>query len=329
MSLQLHSSFSVEEILQKKDLLHNRKDFAFCSFPSDGQARQIHFFSDEQVKGPNAWFTVSPFSLSEKKGFIEMSEEQHAAIVDNALNHFRSTDLKKVVISRLKKIKLSKSISEWLMVYESLCKAYSNAAVYWLQYKNEMWIGASPELLLRKRNNSFQTVSLAGTQVYKGSIALEKLEWGEKEKTEQQLVTDYIYSTLRQIGATAIRLVGPYTSPAGKLAHLKTEVSFDYAGEMEVLLNALHPTPAVCGLPLDLAKQFIQTHEPHSRSLYTGYLGMLHGNGDVDFYVNLRCMSIIHDEVTLFAGGGVVEGSVAEKEWEETEKKMEVMLNYL
>ena len=105
---------------------------------------------------------------------------------------------------------------------------------------------------------------------------------------------------------------GPYTARAGQLVHLKTDFYFllkntDHIGD---LLQELHPTPAVCGLPKEEAFRFIPDNEGYDRSYYSGFTGWLDTEGHTDIYVNLRCMEI-------------------ESEWTETGDKMNTMRSIL
>jgi isochorismate synthase len=95
------------------------------------------------------------------------------------------------------------------------------------------------------------------------------------------------------------------------------------------LLQALHPTPAVSGLPKEEAFRFIEENEGYDRLYYSGFLGMLDAERETGIYVNLRCMHIAHDSLTLFAGGGLLASSSLEDEWEETEYKLKTMLDIL
>ena len=124
---------------------------------------------------------------------------------------------------------------------------------------------------------------------------------------------------------------GPYSARAGELAHLKSDFRFTLPDNQKLgdLINLLHPTPAVCGLPKEDAYQFILQHEGYDRSYYSGFIGWISPSGHTDLYVNLRCMNIHADTYTLFAGGGLLASSKLEEEWNETEDKMNTMRNIL
>ena len=181
--------------------------------------------------------------------------------------------------------------------------------------------------MLSKKGGTWHTVAIAGTQPFYSAISLEDHAWKDKEIREQAIVTEYITRVLQQAGAANVIASAPYNLNAGSLVHIKTDISFEFDGDTNHILQALHPTPAVCGFPLKESLDFIRSHEPHSRQLYAGYFGIAQDNGDADYFVNLRCMRIQTDHLTLYAGGGIVPGSDPEKEWEETERKMDVMLS--
>ena len=91
------------------------------------------------------------------------------------------------------------------------------------------------------------------------------------------------------------------------------------------LLKVLHPTPAVCGLPKEEAYRFILQNEGYDRRYYSGFIGWLDPEGRTDIYVNLRCMHIKDEQLTLYAGGGLLASSELNDEWLETEKKLQTI----
>ncbi len=91
----------------------------------------------------------------------------------------------------------------------------------------------------------------------------------------------------------------------------------------------MHPTPAVCGIPLDSAKQFIKQTEGYDRKYYTGFLGPCNVNGKTNLFVNLRCAELFANNINLYIGGGITKDSIPEKEWEETELKSKTLLSVL
>lgn len=209
-----------------------------------------------------------------------------------------------------------------------MLKNYKNAMVYlWFHPKVGCWMGASPERLIHIHKKEFKTMSLAGTQSFKNTT---KVTWKTKEQEEQQFVTDYILETIKS-AIQHVKISAPYTVKAGSLLHIRTDVSGELKSKKALgkLIDALHPTPAVCGLPKNIATDFILENECYDRSFYTGYLGELNVNNETNLFVNLRCMEIEKKRISFYIGGGITKDSLAENEWNETVFKAEVMKRIL
>jgi isochorismate synthase len=115
------------------------------------------------------------------------------------------------------------------------------------------------------------------------------------------------------------------------MVHLKTTYTIQSDSvkkRMGQFMMALHPTPALCGLPKNEAFRLIKEEEGFSRQLYGGFLGPVSGN-DFQFFVNIRCMKMSREETFLYLGGGLTRESVEEKEWEETRLKARTLLRAL
>lgn len=268
------------------------------------------------------------FKYSDQFVADSSSKETHLKLVENALLRIHKNQLKKVVVSRKEAVQLSDV--HLVEIYQKLLAKYPNAFVYvWYHPKVGLWLGATPETLLHISDTSFETMSLAGTQVYNGT---KNVLWKNKEIEEQLLVTAFIESQLSSI-ATNVKINKTETVRAGNLLHLKTTISGTLINKKAYLKNcisALHPTPAVCGLPRDQAKDFILENEYYQRTFYTGFLGELHlQNKNTSLFVNLRCMEIENEVAQIYIGGGITKDSNPEKEWEETVSKSNVMKSVL
>lgn len=261
-----------------------------------------------------------------------ISKSAHIDLVEKGVAAIKKAHFKKVVLSRKEKVTLTEL--DIVDTYNKLLQTYPNAFVYvWFHPKVGLWLGATPETLLKLEGNCFATMALAGTQVYKKNNAPT---WSQKEIEEQKFVTDYIVNKLSDFSKD-LQVSETETVKAGSLLHLRTEIK----GELDILkenglfslITLLHPTPAVCGLPKEVAKQFILKNENYNRSYYTGFLGELnmgevHQN-DSHLFVNLRCMEIKNTEASIYVGGGITKESDSEKEWEETVAKSNIMLKVL
>jgi isochorismate synthase len=253
------------------------------------------------------------------------SKETHAQLIHLALQRIESRELEKVVISCIKHAPRSAQTLD--AIFHKLTAHYPTAMVYALHHPDYgTWMGATPELLLHKAGNRFHTVSLAGTQAYSDT---HEIQWNEKLRREQSLVTDFIVQTIEQCGGVDITMHGPYTAQAGPLAHLKTNIHFTGSTAADQYIKQLQPTPAVCGLPREPALDFLNTHSTAQRRLYAGRIGLRYPSGDEIHFVNLRCMQVFEDHFELHVGGGIVTGSIAEEEWHETEIKANVLRNLL
>jgi isochorismate synthase len=194
-------------------------------------------------------------------------------------------------------------------------------------------LGATPEQLLKANKDEIKTVALAGTQVFDGT---ENVVWETKEKEEQQFVTDFITNNLKDY-ASEVSVSAPYTAKAGNILHIKTDITAKLKDKKDLknVIQTLHPTPAVCGLPKEATKSFIITNEGYNRDYYSGFLGEL--NIDLatfraeqsDLFVNLRCMKIVGNFAELFIGCGITSESNPEKEFLETVNKSMTMKKVL
>ncbi|MEQ8927904.1 MAG: chorismate-binding protein [Fulvivirga sp.] len=262
------------------------------------------------------------------------SSENYKSLVEESVNEIKAGNLTKVVPSRLRKIKFKGNFNHG-QYFHQLVSSYPSAFIS-LTYTHEsgIWIGATPELLIQTAGDTFKTVSLAGTQPFNEYQPLADTAWTQKEIEEQALVSRYIINCFKKIRLREFDEHGPKTIKAGNLIHLKTEfmvnmkeTNFPELGT--TMLKLLHPTSAVCGMPLKPATEFLLAKEGYDRELYTGHLGPVNMNGHTAQYVNLRCFKIEEDHFTFFAGAGVTEDSNPEKEWLETELKMNTLLNVI
>lgn len=266
--------------------------------------------------------SISKKSSSLKIVFNSKNEKEYEILVSKTVAHINDTIIDKIVVSRKEILQVEST--DIISIFEKMLNSYKNAFVYcWYHPKVGLWMGASPERFLNIENNQFKTMALAGTQEFKGSL---DVNWGAKEKEEQQFVTDFILNSIYTI-FDDIEVSEPYTIQAGNLLHLRTDISSPKvsSNSIEKLVKELHPTPAVCGLPKQEAKDFILKNEDYSRSYYTGFLGELNINENTNFYVNLRCMEIENNTISIYVGGGITSQSDSKKEWDETVSKSNVM----
>jgi isochorismate synthase len=195
--------------------------------------------------------------------------------------------------------------------------------------RSGLWLTATPEVLLEGDGAHWRTIALAGTMRLDDSDRDgegENVRWAAKEIQEQRYVATYITECLEQFTGDFCE-EGPRTVRAANLVHLRSDFTFTLFNNARAgdLLQALHPTPAVCGLPKREALRFILGNEHTPRQYYSGFMGPLSMDGHTHIFVSLRCMQMTSQHYLLYAGGGLLKDSVEEQEWQETEAKLETM----
>jgi len=259
--------------------------------------------------------------------FSTTSKEEFEASVTKALEAIQSGAFQKVVLSKTQLIEKPVNFSE-AAFFQKLCQQYPHAFVYFISIDtNCCWMGASPEPLLTSNSKSMQTVSLAGTQQATDK-AIENYQWSEKELEEQEIVTKFIEQTLLDNGINNYQKSKTENYKAANLIHLKSCFEFPISNSkplLSSLISALHPTPSVGGLPRTEAIDFITHTEKHNRAFYTGFLGTVQQNQNIQLYVNLRCMQLLPTSILLYSGAGITNASKPENEWIETENKLQTL----
>lgn len=252
-------------------------------------------------------------SLVEKGDFIRK--------VNEAIHLINNQQFKKIVLSRTKLISPPAHFNV-LAFFDRLNREYPNTCNSLLFHENSYWIGASPELFLDIQHRKITLMSLAGTVKQK-----QEHLFSRKEQEEQEYVTHYIIDTLIPFCEPgSIHVSENKTLNAGPITHLLNEITGTLLPNINQshLLHALHPTPAVGGIPKEVAVRCINQLEPY-RDLYSGYLGTISPDA-CRLFVNLRCMQVFKDAIVFYAGCGITAQSNPEAEWEETELKMNTLL---
>lgn len=345
-----------------RQVVENAKSYALFRLPFSDvihaviqDSEDIESETDISKLGNSRRFVMAPFIISEQHPLILLRPEKTLSIkqdmtlgsTDNDIsiscNSGLSTDkekerycenfsvfhdalndclYKKLVLSRCLTIPFCNN--QLPECFAKACIAYPRMFVYICHTKKTgIWFGCTPEILLSGKQSQMTTVALAGTRDYNPEI---DEEWDEKNKEEQRIVTEYIRKRIDPLVSSVIESE-PFTSMAGNLCHIKTEFHFTPKQDVTLgnMISALHPTPAVCGMPQNIAKEFIIANESCDRKYYSGFVGLIDPDGETNLYVNLRCAEISDKCATLYAGSGLLKSSDAETEWNETEKKMKTI----
>ncbi|MFK7059185.1 chorismate-binding protein [Flavobacterium oreochromis] len=321
-------------IFQENDHIYFTEDFveeAFVFAPFSG-VPIIFPLEKSEIKYNSVYFDHQIQELDANILEDQVQKQRFMELVQNGIQTIDAGVFHKVVLSRTEEVQIDDF--NLFETFENILFKYPSALCYaWYHPKIGLWMGATPEKLFSIKKNEFQTMALAGTQVFKNEQY--NVVWGDKEKKEQQFVTDFIKNELETI-VDDLHVSEAYTSKAGNLFHLRTDIKgFINTTVLKQLINVLHPTPAVCGAPKNLAKAFIEKSEGYDREFYTGFFGELNfdfstNEKSTDLYVNLRCMKVSEKKINLFMGCGVTIGSNPELEWYETlnkSKTMRVIIN--
>lgn len=275
---------------------------------------------------------------------MEEHREEYAADFADFHAQLLADKFRKIVLSRCATVQTAACVDPQQLFLQA-CQLYPRMFIALVSLPDgSCWLTATPEILLEGVGEQWRTIALAGTMQLQGdALSFDALpseegkgtvdiRWSTKNIQEQRYVATYIAECLEQFGIE-YREEGPRTVRAANLVHLRSDFTFTlfYHARIGDLLEALHPTPAVCGLPKHETFQFIVQNEQTPRQYYSGFMGPLllpdSGEGEVSthLYVSLRCMQMRQKEYRLYAGGGLLKDSQLEQEWQETEAKMKTM----
>ena len=235
----------------------------------------------------------------------------------------------KIVAAGHSRIELSAAL-ETSAVLRRLSRGLRASTRFAFCRRHSTFLGATPERLITRRGRSIATEALAGS-IAAGGEGAERLLHSGKDLVEHQLVVDQI---VRRLEPLCDRLeVGsrPRVRELRDVLHLLTPIAGDLRASRHVLelVEELHPTPAVGGVPSDTALRWIRDHEPSGRGWYAAPVGWFDAAGDGDFAVALRSCVLRGREAFLYAGAGIVRDSDPDLEYTETELKKQALLTAL
>jgi isochorismate synthase len=195
-------------------------------------------------------------------------------------------------------------------------------------------VGASPELLVSRHDDVVRSEPMAGTTrrspdpTVDAALAAELLA-SHKDRIEHQITIDMAHDTLLPWCSYLDAEAEPHVVGVANVHHLATAVEGRLSRPLPSVLelvHALHPTPAVCGDPREVASQLIAKYERLDRGCYAAPVGWVDAQGNGEFAVGVRSAEILGAEARLFAGVGVVADSDPEAELAETRVKLQAML---
>jgi menaquinone-specific isochorismate synthase len=254
--------------------------------------------------------------------------EQWIAAVESVLVDVASGDAEKVVLARQLAYDAPENLDPFLLM-RRLRDVHRSTFRFVIQVSDRCaFLGASPELLYRRRDRFIESEAVAGTRPRGSSVTsdrrlAEELLTSDKEHREHQLVVEHVASSLVSLCHTFAAAPTPSVQRLTNVQHLRTSFRgtlSDGVSDLDIL-DALHPTPATCGWPLAAAHERIAALEPFARGLYAGPISWM-GPDATECAVALRCGRVDDNRLTLYAGAGLVAGSDPHAEWDETENKL-------
>jgi salicylate biosynthesis isochorismate synthase len=300
-----------------------------------------HYFRD--ARRGSAWsaLQVRPLPMGQPvRGVVEFTNggpEPYVERVERALDGIRVGRLQKVVLARAAHVTARFAIDPvaWLV---ALRERFPGCTLFAVGEGDGVFLGASPELLVRVKGRQVETAALAGTAPRGASQSADRalgeaLCDSRKNTDEHAIVVRYLESVL------AASCDGVTVDPEPKLLrtrtvqHLCTGLRALRRAETPVslldLVSSLHPTPAVGGAPRDAALSWLAENEALARGWFAGPIGFLQSDGDGEFAVALRSALVRGRGATAWAGAGIVARSVPKAEFTETELKLRTVLGPL
>jgi menaquinone-specific isochorismate synthase len=276
----------------------------------------------------------APRSVSARRTTTERASWEHA--VQESLEAIREGRVSKAVLARILDVDLDEAIDA-VDVVSHLWDSNRGSHVFMFEPEpRSALVGAAPETVATLRDGVFHATAVAGS-IRRGSTPREQAELAtrllasEKDRVEQRITLDDMIARLETVGHQVRADPQPHVLTLARIQHLETEIRASVPAEVGVLdlLRLLHPTPAVCGLPRDTAMALLAEEEPFDRGWYSGPVGWFDAEGNGVFAPALRSAVSAGRGWRLFAGAGIVEGSVPALEWDETAIKFEPMLGAL
>ena len=261
--------------------------------------------------------------------------EHFESAVSRAIERIAAGEVEKVVLAREVRVHMT-APAEPGAVYDALRGAFPSCYCYLVGTPEVGFIGASPELLVRRDGQRAQTVALAGTRRRSADPAVdrhlaEQLLQSPKDREEQAIVARRIERTLRPVSVWVATAEEPVVVKVQNVQHLATPIRAQLAEPVACveLAGLLHPTPAVGGEPRERALRLIPALEGLDRGWYAGPVGWTDTAEDGEFCVALRCALLRGNIAHLYAGEGIVRDSVPSEELAANEAKLEALLPLL
>ncbi len=274
------------------------------------------------------------------RGVVEIGNggrEAYVEQVQRILDAIRAGQVQKVVLAREVHVTAGSDIDPiaWLV---ALRERFPTCTLFAVGDGPTVFLGASPERLLRAQGEWVETAALAGTAPRGASRTAdhalgEALRDSSKNGAEHAVVVQYLRSVLEECCEDVQVAREPSLLRTRTVQHLCTEIRARRrersAAALLELVGRMHPTPAVGGAPREAALHWIHENEATERGWFAGPVGFVQSDGDGEFAVALRSALVRGRSATAWAGAGIVERSQPMAEFTETELKLRTVLGPL
>ncbi len=266
----------------------------------------------------------------------ETDGEAWREVVDRVLERLGEGSMEKVVLARVQRVS-TQGVLDPVEVLMNLRRENPSSHVFLFEPRpGSVLLGAAPETVATVSEGTFRATAVAGSAPGGSSpeerkaLARRLLE-SRKDRREHEVCVRDMARRLAPLAHEVQVPEEPRVRVFSTIQHLETEIQAPLREGEGVLsaLEALHPTPAVCGYPRDQAQAFLEAEEPFQRGWYAGPVGWFDGAGNGVFAPALRSAVGSGREWRLFAGAGIVRGSDPAREWEETRMKFQPVLRAL
>ena len=287
----------------------------------------------QRISAESFYLIESQASRLNRWKIVDSHHFQTAVI--SALASIQNRDYKKLVLAHAIDV-YAELPFQWSQSLHHLRQLHPDCAVFSVGNGSQSFIGASPERLLSIRQRQLITDALAGSAsrgrtVSEDAKLAQRLIESEKEQREHRLVVEFIAQELLDLRLCPEYSNRPSLRQLANIQHLHTPIQAKLSQHLHPmqLVAALHPTPAVAGMPRQTACEQILRYEQFDRSLYAAPLGWVDAEGNAEFIVGIRSALLDGCHARLYAGAGIVAGSDPEREFAEVKLKLQALLRGL
>ena len=297
---------------------------------ADSLIQKMHWLKGLAERANEQTEPALPYSKGVQASLPEAQTAWHAR-VGNARSALEDGRVRKVVLARSEEFACETGVFDGIDTAFQMRDQQEGCTVFMVRRRGgQAFVGATPEELIRREGRSISTMALAGTRRRDAQGAQDEALSAEllsshKDRHEQQLVTQAMTEALMPVVEELVLRRVPEVAKLADVQHLRTRLQATLREDTDLfsLADALHPSPAVGGLPRQEALAWIADNEDMDRGWYAGPIGWIRPGGDGLLVIAIRSVLMDAQKATAFVGCGLVEDSDAASEWEESEAKLQ------